>query len=76
MGTFTSLLGTQVRNEFAASQQYAAVAVWFNSQDLPQLARYFYRQSLEERNHAMMMVQYMLDRDLAITIPGVDPVRN
>lgn len=76
MGTFTELLGAQVRNEFAASQQYAAVAVWFDSQDLPQLARYFYRQSLEERNHAMMMVQYMLDRNLAITIPGVDEVRN
>jgi bacterioferritin B len=76
MSTFTELLEAQVRNEFAASQQYAAVAVWFDSQDLPQLARYFYRQSLEERNHAMMMVQYMLDRDLPITIPGIDPVRN
>lgn len=76
MGNFTELLGAQVKNEFAACQQYAAVAVWFDSQDLPQLARYFYRQSLEERNHAMMMVQYMLDRDLVITIPGVDPVRN
>ncbi len=76
MSTFTELLGAQVRNEFAASQQYAAVAVWFDSQDLPQLARYFYRQSLEERNHAMMMVQYMLDRDLEVTIPGIDPVRN
>lgn len=76
MGSFTELLGAQVRNEFAASQQYAAVAVWFDSQDLPQLARYFYRQSLEERNHAMMMVQYMLDRNLAVTIPGIDPVRN
>ncbi len=76
MGTFTELLGAQVKNEFAASQQYAAVAVWFDSQDLPQLARYFYRQSLEERNHAMMMVQYMLDRDLPVTIPGIGPVRN
>jgi len=76
MGNFTGLLGAQVKNEFAASQQYAAIAVWFDSQDLPQLARYFYRQSLEERNHAMMMVQYMLDRDLAVTIPGIGPVRN
>ena len=76
MSTFTELLGAQVRNEFAASQQYAAVAVWFDSQDLPQLARYFYRQSLEERNHAMMMVQYMLDRDLPVTIPGIGAVRN
>ncbi|MEO6413421.1 MAG: ferritin, partial [Pedococcus sp.] len=51
-------------------------ATWFANQDLPQLARYFYRQSVEERNHAMMMVQYMLDRDIEFTIPGVPTVRN
>lgn len=76
MSNFTELLTAQIKNEFAASQQYVAVAVWFDNQDLPQLAQYFYRQSLEERNHAMMMVQYMLDRDLPVTIPGIDPVRN
>ncbi|MFI7493796.1 ferritin [Kocuria sp. M4R2S49] len=74
--TFNELLTRQVGNEFAASHQYIAVAVWFDSQDLPQLARHFYRQSLEERNHAMMIVQYILDRDLPLTIPGVGEVRN
>lgn len=73
---FTELLEAQVRNEFTASQQYIAVAVWFDAHDLPQLAAHFYRQSVEERNHAMMIVQWMLDRDLPVTIPGVDPVRN
>jgi bacterioferritin B len=73
---FTDLLAAQVANEFAASQQYIAVATWFDSQDLPQLARHFYRQSLEERNHAMMMVRYMLDRNLPVTIPGIPAVRN
>ena len=73
---FNELLSTQIGNEFAASHQYLAVATWFANQDLPQLARYFYRQSVEERNHAMMMVQYMLDRDIAFTIPGVPTVRN
>jgi ferritin len=76
MSNFSELLGAQIKNEFEASQQYAAVGVWFARQDLPQLARYFYRQSLEERNHAMMMVQYMLDRNIDIEIPGVNPVRN
>jgi ferritin len=70
------LLSAQVANEFAASQQYIAVAVYFDGEDLPQLARHFYRQALEERNHAMMMVQYMLDRNLRVEIPGVAPVRN
>ncbi|MEC3850537.1 bacterioferritin [Paenarthrobacter ureafaciens] len=73
---FTELLSAQVANEFAASQQYIAVAVYFDGEDLPQLARHFYRQALEERNHAMMMVQYMLDRNLRVEIPGVAPVRN
>jgi ferritin len=74
--TFNELLTRQVGNEFAASHQYIAVAVWLDSQDLPQLARHFYRQSLEERNHAMMIVQYILDRDLPLAIPGVGQVRN
>lgn len=74
--TFNDLLARQVGNEFAASHQYIAVAVWFHGQDLPQLAKHFYRQSLEERNHAMMMVRYILDRGLKVAIPGVEPVRN
>ncbi|MBO1267307.1 ferritin [Arthrobacter cavernae] len=74
--TFNELLSTQVANEFAASQQYVAVAVYYDGQDLPQLAAHFYRQSLEERNHAMMMVQYMLDRNLPVAIPGIGAVRN
>ena len=70
---FNELLTRQVGNEFAASQQYIAIAAWFDGQDLPQLAKHFYRQSLEERNHAMMMVRYILDRGIKITIPGIDP---
>ena len=74
--TFMSLMQDQVRNEFSASQQYIALAVWFDDQDLPQLATHFYRQSVEERNHAMMLVQYLLDRDVKPVISGVDAVRN
>jgi ferritin len=74
--SFVELLTQQVRHEFTASQQYVAIAVWFDGHDLPRLATHFYLQSVEERNHAMMMVQYMLDRDWALTVPGVDEVRN
>ncbi|KGN39358.1 ferritin [Knoellia subterranea] len=73
---FVRLLGEQVRHEFTASQQYIAIAIWFDDQDLPRLAERFYAQSVEERNHAMMMVRYMLDRDWGVEIPGVDAVRN
>ncbi|MCE7002131.1 ferritin [Kibdelosporangium philippinense] len=74
--TFHELLQTQIRNEFTASQQYIALAVWFDDQDLPRLAALFYRQSVEERNHAMKIVQYFLDNDLPVAIPGADEVRN
>ncbi|WP_428844183.1 ferritin [Dietzia natronolimnaea] len=69
--SFTELLSAQVGHEFAASQQYIAIAVWADAKDLPQLAGRFYQHSLGERNHAMMMVQYMLDRDIEVTIPAV-----
>ena len=73
---FHQALQEQVRNEFTAAQQYVALAVWFDGEDLPQLAKHFYRQSLEERNHAMMIVQYLLDNDIRPVITGVDEVRN
>ncbi len=71
---FLDLLRHQIRHEFTASQQYIAVAVWFDNYDMPQMARHFYAQSVEERNHAMMMVQYLLDCDQPATIPGVGEV--
>ncbi|MFF0816347.1 ferritin [Rhodococcus sp. NPDC003318] len=71
---FHALLHDQIRHEFNASHQYLAIAVYFDNADLPQLAKHFYAQSVEERNHAMMMVQYFLDRDIAVDLSGVDPV--
>jgi ferritin len=73
MPTFASQLNEQIGYEFAASQQYIAVAVYYDSQSLPGLAAHFYRQAVEERNHAMMMVQYLLDADEDVVTPGVDP---
>jgi bacterioferritin B len=73
---FHALLQEQVYNEFTSSQQYIAIAVYFADTDLPQLAKHFYSQAVEERNHAMMLVQYLLDRDVRVEIPGVDAVRN
>jgi ferritin len=75
MGRFTDALNEQVANEFGASQQYVAIAVHYDARTLPQLAAHFYRQALEERNHAMMIVQYLLDAGEACTIPGVEAPR-
>jgi bacterioferritin B len=72
MSRFPQGLSEQVGHEFAASQQYVAIAVYYDAETLPQLAAHFYRQALEERNHAMMIVQYLLDADHEVRIPGVE----
>jgi bacterioferritin B len=69
---FHALLQDQIRHEFNAEHQYIAIAVWFDNADLPVLAKHFYAQALEERNHAMMIVQYFLDRGISVELSGTD----
>jgi ferritin len=45
--------------------------VYYDAQTLPRLAAFFYAQAVEERNHAMMMIQYLLDSDAQVKIPAV-----
>jgi ferritin len=72
---FEDALNEQIAYEFAASQQYIAIAAYYDAESLPQLAATFYRQAVEERNHAMMMVQFLLDADVPVRIPGVEAPR-
>jgi bacterioferritin B len=72
MSTFPAAVNEQIGREFGASQQYIAIAVYYDAESLHQLASHFYRQAVEERNHAMMLVQYLLDAGDEVAIPGVD----
>ena len=72
MSRFHDAVNEQIGYEFGASQQYIAIAVYYDSETLPQLATHFYRQAVEERNHAMMLVQFLLDADQPVKIPGVE----
>ncbi len=69
--SFAAALNEQIANEFAASQQYVGMAVYYDAETLPRLAAFFYRQALEEREHAMMMVQYLLDVGEEVHIPDI-----
>lgn len=73
---FVELLNEQIGHEFAASQQYLAIASYYDDETLPRLASFFYAQALEERNHALMMVQYLLDAGAPAPIPGVAAPQN
>ncbi len=69
--SFTDALNEQISNELAASQQYVGAAVYYDAETLPRLASFFYRQAVEERNHAMIMVQYLLDTEQEVRIPDI-----
>ena len=51
--SFYDLLNEQIGHEFAASHQYLSMAIWLDGEDLPQLAKFFYQQSLEEREQTV-----------------------
>jgi ferritin len=69
---FVEQLNTQIGNELAAHNQYLACAVYYDALTMPRTAALFYGQALEERDHAMMMVQYLLDTDSEVTIPAIE----
>ena len=69
---FAEQLNVQIGHELAAHNQYLSCAVYYDDKTMPQMAAFFYAQALEERDHAMMMVQYLLDTDVDAVIPGVE----
>ena len=73
---FVKQLNAQIGNELASHNQYLACAVYYDALTMPQMAAFFYRQAAEERDHALMMVQYLLDTDAKVEIPPVEGVTN
>jgi ferritin len=68
---FVEQLNAQIGNELSAHNQYLACAIYYDALTMPRMAAFFYDQALEERSHAMMMVQYLLDTDAEVTLPAV-----
>ncbi len=54
-------LNEQVGREFAAAHQYVAIGAYYDTQTFPQLAKLFYDQAQDEREHAMKIVNYLLE---------------
>ena len=65
----------QIGNEFGASIQYVAIASYFDGEGLPMLARHFYRQASEEREHAMRFVKFLVDAGARVRIPTIPAPR-
>ncbi|PKO14078.1 MAG: hypothetical protein CVU39_15975 [Chloroflexi bacterium HGW-Chloroflexi-10] len=61
----------QVGNEFAASAQYLAIAVYFDQEAMSQTAGFFYKQAEEEREHAMKLLKYVVETGGKVVLPAV-----
>jgi bacterioferritin B len=69
---FVEQLNQQIGHELAAHNQYLACAIHYDALTMPQMAAFFYAQALEERSHALMMVQYLLDTGEAVQVPAIE----
>ena len=72
---FVAALNDQIAREFAAAHQYVAVGNYYAAETYPRLAAFFYKQADEEREHAMKMVNYLLDRGATPDIGAIDSPR-
>lgn len=64
-------LNAQVGHELHASLQYVSIAAHFDSENLPRLAEFFYRQAEEERTHAMKFVRHVVDLGGRVRVPAI-----
>lgn len=65
-------INDQIGREFGANLQYVNIASYFDADDLPELAAFFYRQAEEEKMHAMKFVKYIIDAGGQVRIPSIE----
>ena len=69
-------INTQIGNEFGACLQYVAIGAHFGSDNLPELSKHFHRQAMEEKDHALRLVNYVVDAGGRVEIPAIPAVKS
>lgn len=67
----TEMMNAQIGHELGASNQYLQIAAYFDDQVLPATTRFFFRQSEEEREHAMKFLHYILEAGGKLALPAI-----
>ena len=70
--TLNKAMNEQIGDELMASNQYLNIAAYFDRETLPELADFFFRQSDEERMHALKILRYILDAGGTVAVPALD----
>lgn len=71
----TAAINEEIGLEFFASNQYLAMASYFEALALKKLAAMFRQQADEERGHAVKLVRYLDETGGAVAIPTVQAPR-
>lgn len=66
----------QMANEMQASLQYVSIAGFLSAENLPELARVFFAQADEEREHFMRFVRFVVDVSGTVHIPELPAPRS
>lgn len=66
-------MNQQIGSELHASNQYLNIAAYFEIEGLPEQAGFFFRQSDEEREHALKFVHFLLDAGAKPAVPAIEP---
>ena len=66
------LLNTQINKEFYSAYLYLSFSNFYDDKGLDGFANWYQVQAQEERDHAMLFVQYMQNNELPITFEAID----
>ena len=66
-----ALLNEQVNKEFYSAYLYLDMSNWFSRKGLDGFANWYKIQAQEERDHAMLFYQYMLNEDVTVTLEAI-----
>ncbi len=67
-----SLLNNQVNKEFYSAYLYLNFANFYTENGLAGFANWYNVQAQEERDHAVLMMQYMQNNDLKVTLEAIE----
>jgi ferritin len=74
--TLNAAINNQIRDELGNSSQYLAIAAYFDGEGLKLLAKIYYTQANEEREHALRFLKFVIDAGGKVEIPAVPAPRN
>lgn len=70
-GTIAKLLNEQINKEFYSAYLYLDMAIYYDQLNLGGYANYYTVQAQEERDHALLFMQYMQSNGLKVTLEAI-----